>query len=150
MKVKNLGLALLMIATITFAACGGGSTKSVSNPVSMALAPLNGLIKFEYAKTTMSAPQVEKWVSTAAPAVNKALTVVPAGRSLVIVGHANSIGGQRAADNFGLARANFVRNTLRAKGVDVSKIKTKSAGASQENKANLMDPNNFKISFEVQ
>jgi len=150
MKVKNLGLALLMIATITFAACGGGSSKSVGNPASMALAPLNGLIKFEYAKTTMSAPQVEKWVGVAAPAVNKAMAAVPAGRSLVIVGHANSIGGQRAADNFGLARANFVRNSLRAKGVDVSKIKTKSAGASQENKANLMDPNNFKVSFEVQ
>ena len=152
MKIR-LSVAILAIVSLIMVSCGGGTTTAPRgmDPMS-ALSSIQGALQFKHGKTTMPQQDYEEWVKTAAPAVNQVVKMIePTGKKLVIVGHADPIGGKNAAIRFGKARAEFVKRVLGKAGVDTSIVKTRSAADNDlQNPTDLKADENHRITFEVE
>lgn len=173
-KTKYVGVAMLIVASLVFAQCGGGTKRSstgttpgsagsakegVTMPkgatMPLALAPFQGQIQFPHAVSNFTADKglfnkVEPILKRAAPALAKAAEGLPKGGKLVIIGHADPIGGKRAAYNYGYARAATIMNYLAKSGVPRSKMMIFSAADNDlQNKSNIKADENHRITFAI-
>lgn len=177
-KTKYVGLAILVVTSLVFAQCGGGSSSrrtsslptgakgvegktmpkgaSMSGPEAIALAPFQGAIKFPHAVSSFAAMdkgvfgRVEGIMKKAAPALASAAKKLPKGAKIVVIGHADPIGGARAAYNYGYARALTVRNYLIKNGVPANRLAVFSAAANDiQNRSNIKADENHRITFAI-
>ncbi len=124
--------------------------------VGMALSPVQGEIKFPHGVTSPKqmdkgrVAELEKAIEVVAPALQKALESLEAGKKLVVIGHADSIGGKGAAQSFGMSRAKTVINLLAAKGIPRDRLMPFSAADNDlQNKDNMKADENHRITFAV-
>ncbi len=123
----------------------------------IALAPFQGAIQFPHAVSSFAGMdkgvfgKIETILKNAAPAIAKVAKELPKGSKLVIVGHADPIGGAAAAYNYGYARALTVRTYLIKNGVPADKLAVFSAAANDlQNKTDIKADVNHRVTFTIQ
>lgn len=128
----------------------------LSGAQAIALAPFQGAIQFPHAVSSFAGMEkgvfgkIEPILKKAAPAIAKVANGLPTGQKLVIVGHADPIGGYQAAVNYGYARALTVRNYLVKNGVPANRLAVFSAAANDlQNKTDIKADVNHRVTFTI-